>query len=134
MFTSGVRKVRSSEPVALTVFGSFLANVFIDSFLSVLSCSNSRSALDLDLLWFGLFGFGKDDGQQAILVRGLHVISIYGGRQSDRSMKAPNKTFVTIRFTLFIFLFALAFAGKREDSVLQGDFDILFLHPRQLRL
>lgn len=84
---------------------------------------------DHDLLGARLFGDRQRDIQDAVLVRRADPCGLDLFRKGDGSMEPAFESFRPIAGRLFAAVLEPAFAGHREDPVMQGDVEVLLLHP-----
>ena len=90
--------------------------------------------LDLDLARLGGLRLWQGDSQNPVFIGGDDPRAINLHRQVDRTLKAPKKPLVAQKASFVVCLFAAAFAGQGQDTVVEREFDVLLLQPGQLRL
>src|SRR5215208_694420 len=120
MFTSGVNQLCCSTGWRSVRSFRFATAFIVSSLLSAYA----------DLFWFGFFGFRQGHGQNAVLVGRANLCGVHRRWQGDAALEAAHETFHTMTFGLFILLLELALARQGENTLVQGDVDLLFLHPR----
>src|SRR5437762_14085899 len=96
----------------------------------------SEALADLDLYLFGLgfFALWHVNHEHAVLEFSFHSISIGQVGKSETANETAIGAFHSMVFLLCLFLLELAFAGDREDAVLDCHFYVFLFHVRQLGL
>src|SRR5262249_17350616 len=75
---------------------------------------------DLDLFRFGFRPLGQGDLQDALLIAGLHLVSIHGVRELEGADKGAIPAFDAMEVLFLLFLFELALALDRQGAVLHA--------------
>src|SRR5437868_7679687 len=94
--------------------------VFIRFFLSLKFLTN----VDLDLLRLRLFRLRKGDGEDAVLVGGIHLIRVDSRRQGDAAAEFTGEPLGSRSVFAVRAVLGFAFAADRQHSVVQRNLDV----------
>src|SRR5215203_939013 len=87
---------------------------------------------DLDALGLGLFGLGDQDAQHPVLHRSLNLVRHDLGGQGDRAAESAGGALDSVVLLLRGLAGELALALDGQQTVLQGDLQVVELDPWQL--
>src|SRR5262249_34898862 len=99
-----------------------------------MGCRFSVAALHRDFFTIGRGRLRQRDVQDSLLEDGLGLFLVNIGRQRHRAMERAVRPLDAMVVLVLFLLFDLLLSAKRQDSVRERDFDVLFLDAGKFSL